>query len=319
MSIHTIPVMALCWALATAAAAQDAIAPHPGRPQDPLATIDGRTITAESFFDEMTRRAGKHPGQYAEPEQRRALLEALIRYEMLIVAARRAGFDQHPDVVATFERYLGMRFEQDTLEKQLAEIEVKDDDVKAYYLENKERWAVDPRARAALIKIDVPPQASGETRKAAAERAAEALRQARELGPDVEDFGPVARTYSTDRATRLVGGEIGWIAHREGYVWPPAVVDAVFALTEPGQLGPVVETERAFYLVKLVDKKPHVYQPLETVTAGIRHELLRQRRRELRADFFRRLAQEITVEIDEEMLRAIPPPDELRPPAVPTP
>ncbi len=113
-------LIALSWLLLAAG-------PRPGG--QPLAEVAGEVITVDDFHAEMMRRGGHLPGQYATVEQRRELLEAMIDHRALVAAARAAGYDRDPEVVAIFERAMVERFRQDRLDPESAAAEVSDQEV----------------------------------------------------------------------------------------------------------------------------------------------------------------------------------------------
>ena len=55
---------------------------------DILALVGQTSITAAEFRQEMIRRGGALPGQYATVEQRRALLDEMILFEAQVERAR---------------------------------------------------------------------------------------------------------------------------------------------------------------------------------------------------------------------------------------
>jgi hypothetical protein len=91
-----------------------------------LARVGERDIGVADLEREMARRAEDGGASFATAEQRRALLDDLIRREVLAQNARRAVYQEHPEVVATLERALVAQFQQDQVEKRLADLGVSD-------------------------------------------------------------------------------------------------------------------------------------------------------------------------------------------------
>ncbi|MDQ6671852.1 MAG: peptidylprolyl isomerase [Chloroflexota bacterium] len=67
------------------------------------------------------------------------------------------------------------------------------------------------------------------------------------------DFGQLAQQVSTDAATKVKGGDLGWFAR--GGLGDKALEDAAFAL-QPGQLSEVIQTSRGFGLIQLLEHDP---------------------------------------------------------------
>ncbi len=278
-----------------------------------LATVAGEAITAADLQREMAQR----PGQYATPEERRTLLDAMVRERSLVAAARAAGYDHDPKVVDVMERMMVARLHQDRIEQRLENLTVSDEEVAAYYAAHQEEYARPARSQAAIVFIEVPVVASDEARAEARERAEKVRAEAAALPANVRHFGKVALRYSDDRTSRYQGGVIGWLVEHNGrsYRWDPAVVDAVFSLAQPGDISPVIETEKGFYVVRLVDREDSQERPLEMLAAGIRRALMQERRHQLESELETQLTAGIAVEVDEAALAEVPAPESTVPEA----
>jgi parvulin-like peptidyl-prolyl isomerase len=269
-----------------------------------VATIDGKPITLQEFLDEIAERSRNAPGAFSDPEQRTALLEEMVRLEVLVAAARREGYESDPEVVRALERLMVRRFEQDLVDPLLRELTVSDDEVARYYREHLADYTVPERVRVAMIFVEVPPGA-GETEVAAlAARAEEALAEARTS--DGAAFAAAARRFSDDRISRHLGGNIGWIS--EGEVssrWEPVLVAAAFRLDRPGQIGPVVRGERGFYVLKLLERKTGGAQPLDRVESTIRDRLLHEKKQKLERELYGQLREQVDVSIDSSLVESL--------------
>ncbi|MBQ0007340.1 MAG: peptidylprolyl isomerase [bacterium] len=80
------------------------------------------------------------------------------------------------------------------------------------------------------------------------------------------DFSVLARLYSDDEATAKRGGELGFMG-RGALV--PEFADAAFALSEPGKVSRIVETEFGFHIIQLIERRDD--------RVNCRHILLRPR------------------------------------------
>lgn len=301
------PVLArLALSVLLAAAVAPAAAESPSS-SPVLATVAGSAITVEDLEREMVRRGGRDPAAFATLEQRRALLEEMVRERALVAAARAAGYAEDPEVVAVTERMMVSRLRQDRLDPRLAELAVSDDEVAAYYRVHHADYAEPERVRAAMVFIAVHPNATDEVR-AERERLAETvLEEAMALPAATLHFGPVARAYSDDRASRYQGGVIGWLTQHPGhsYRWEPEVVEAIFALEREGEIGPLVRTAKGLYLVRLVERQGSSARPLDRVADGIRQRLLRERRERLEQEFLRQVTGLVASSIDESVLASL--------------
>ncbi|MFA5995714.1 MAG: peptidylprolyl isomerase [Patescibacteria group bacterium] len=92
---------------------------------------------------------------------------------------------------------------------------------------------------------------------------------AQQLTQDSNKFVDLAKQYSED-GTKDLGGDLDWIKKGDTV---PAFEAAAFALTEPNQISPVVETEFGFHLIQLIEKKAATDTEPEQV--HVRHILIK--------------------------------------------
>jgi parvulin-like peptidyl-prolyl isomerase len=276
-----------------------------------VARVGQLQITAVELEEELARRSGGKPGAFAQPAERRSVLDEMVERLVLVTAADQAGYAEDPGVRRAFEDLMVQRYRQDHLDQALAEIEISEKEVEAFYQENLELYRLPARRRTALLKL---PAGNEEAGKAAAETHERAL----ELGDEVTDFGALAAEVSHDRATRYRGGDMGYLSPEVSYRWPKEVVAAAFALEKVGQVTEPIEAGGFFWLVRLVEDEKVVHRSLPEVAATIRHELNRQKRRELRDAMLTDLQSTVDVAISEEALAAIEAPPEQKPPSLPS-
>jgi len=291
-----------------------------------LATIGDEEISAGQFRSEMAFRSGGLPGQFATAEQRRALLDEMIRYRAMVAQARAEGYDTDPDVIAIFERAMVARFQKDHLQTPLESLDVTDEEVTAYYAEHRSDYDRPERSRAAIVFFKTTALATEEKQQELEERVETALEEVKALDPSIMHFGPVARKYSDDRASRYLGGVIGWLIKypNRKYKWEAQVVDAVFSLSEPGQMAEPLRTEKGIYLVRLVDRETASPRPFEQVKNGIRHQLMRSKGELSDQAFKAGVLAGINVDVNQEIFSGIEAPasaaetiEEQRPPQLP--
>jgi len=297
-----------------------AVAPASNDRVDLLATVDGSTITVADFEAEMARRGGA--ANFATAAGREALLDELVRLEVLAARARRAGYDAEHDVRSDVKHLLAGRYRQSHLEPLLREVTVGDDEIEETYRAQAQRFTIPAAVRAAVIHFAWSPNSSEEHRRRAHERAAaareEALRQ-----PGDEHFGALAVHYSDDQASRYRGGEVGWVVEGQPDSRLPApVMDAMFALA-PGSLSEPIETETGLVLVRVLETRPAEMQPLDEVAEAIRLEIQAAKIDQATQRFYSDAAQDLSIRVDETRLATIELPEaevvdtERQPPALP--
>jgi len=158
-----------------------------------------------------------------------------------------------------------------------ATMEVTEDDLRAAYEDERERFERQEERRASHILIEV---AEGEEDAARAEAESVAARLA-----GGEGFAAVAAEVSDDTGTRGQGGDLGWISR--GTLEGP-FEDALFAL-EVGEVSEPVRTEFGFHLIRLEEVRAGELQPFEEV----REELAAETRTRLAENEFYDRANEL--------------------------
>lgn len=291
-------------AFGTSESTQDAA----GGDQRIVARVGDETITAAEFAEEMVRRGGGRRGQYTSSDQRRALLAEMIRERLVIAEARRLGLEQSREVQEALRRLLITQLSREKLQPMLEQVTVTDAEVEAEFRANRDLYRTPERLRGAIVQFDKPSPAPAEKLDELRAKV-EALReQALDLGPDVAGFGEIARSHSTDRGTRYLGGVLPWLYRGRDYKWGTEVTDALFALESPGDVGPVVETDSKLFLVRLVERETSRQLELERYAAGIRNQLLERKRQSLREQFYRQLEETHPVQTDVGVLSTLPSP-----------
>ncbi len=289
-----------------------------------LARVGGEAITVDEFRREMERRGGRIPGQYASVEQRRVLLDEMLRNKAALARAREAGLDQQPETRLAIERLLVAGYLEAELEPALAGLSVTDEEIAAFYAAHRDEYQTPERRRVAWIFFQVGAKAEPPQVEKVRQRAVDARAEAERLPAGTRNFGEIAQRLSEDPSTRYVGGELGWLTRDQaaGYRWGPELVEAAFALAEPGSLSPVLRHERGFYVLKLVAREEAAPAPLEKLASGIRARLLKERREAARESFYQALLAGLTVQVDEARLSTIAPlsgpvPPPAAPPSLP--
>lgn len=282
----------------------------------PLAVVGGKPITKEIFMAEMSSRRVEF-----NREREEELLDSLVRSELLCAAARSAGYENDPDVIAGVRQLLAGKYLRDNLEPKLARLKATDQEIQEYYRAHPSEFGVPDMVRAALIRIDVPAKASPEKKAELLKRAASVRAEALALEAGVPAFGNVAVKYSEDRGSRHRGGDIGWLRSgtNDGR-WDKGVIDAIFALKAPGQVSPVISATDGLFVVKLIETRSASVRPFAEVRDGVRYLVVQEKRKKAEQEFIEQLKGRIAVTLNREALGAIRPDIEEKkpgPPALP--
>jgi parvulin-like peptidyl-prolyl isomerase len=266
-----------------------------------VAVVGEAVITADALRAQLQQRFPEPRTRELSLEQKQTVLESLLRAEALYARARATGFEQSPEMQAQIKNLVVARF----LENQMpaTSVEVPDETVDAWYRANQERFAQPAAAHGAILFIAVPVNASADKRTEARRHAEALWNEARHPAAET-DFSKLVARFSDDQSSRYRGGDIGWQSAGSTSVHP-AVRDALLALEGEAEVAPLVETERGFYIVKLLERRAARQQPLAQVQKVIRREVSRESARQAEREFYDRMKQGVNIRINQELLESI--------------
>lgn len=133
------------------------------------------------------------------------------------------------------------------------EIDLTDDQIEAYFEENRDRYDTEEEIRASHILV------------ATEEEAQEILDEL----ADGADFATLAKERSTDTGSAANGGDLGWFKH--GQMVKP-FEDAAFAL-KVGETSGIVKTDYGYHIILLTDRKEATHPELSEVIDQVRSDL----------------------------------------------
>ncbi|NOX45024.1 MAG: tetratricopeptide repeat protein [Caldiserica bacterium] len=196
--------------------------------------------------------------------------------------------------LAAFKEDLRPRVRFRLLEEKLkayivGPIEPTDEDLKAYYEENKARYREEPaKVKLAYILI-----------KGDEALANEVLVKAQ--APDA-DFSSLVAEYSQAEDAAQTGGVVDWFAKGEEADLPWTVQEKAFELAE-GEVA-LVRDGNDYYIVKLLGKKPPTYKPFEEVKEEVRNAYIQEKEREKWDAWRKEKRAQVTLEVKEPVLLA---------------
>lgn len=171
----------------------------------------------------------------------------------------------------TEQEYLG-KLEEQTLVDELgarvsADVGATWDEAESFYLTHKELFSSSAMVHLAHILLDT----EGEAKMVADEVSRGA------------DFTSVAKSMSTDEATRGGGGDMGWI---EKGTMEPAFEQAAFSL-KSGQTSGVIEASDGYHVVKVLERREPSTHPYDEVKKEAMEALLNRKKEERFTDWLR--------------------------------
>ncbi|MFC1713216.1 peptidylprolyl isomerase [Candidatus Poribacteria bacterium] len=271
-------------------------------PKEPAAAVvNGKRILMSSLDGRVQGAIGQNP-ELREKENiaelrkmRRDILSELIDQELVIQEGEKAGLKPRDIEIDTelakikqqfpseesFQQLLKQRkltaeklhkiIERALIGKKVLDVKVKptakpvtDEDISAFYAENKKQFVKQEQVKASHILIKVAPDADDQAKSDAKSEIQAILEKAR----GGEDFAELAKEYSQGPSAPS-GGDLGYFTR--GRMVKP-FEDAAFSL-EMGQISEVVETQFGYHIILNVDRKPEIQIALEEVSEGIRKGL----------------------------------------------
>ncbi|MGD9675675.1 MAG: peptidylprolyl isomerase [Candidatus Bipolaricaulia bacterium] len=132
-------------------------------------------------------------------------------------------------------------------------IEISDEDLEAYWLENRATYDIEEQVRASHILV-------------ATEQSASEVLAALDSGAD---FSALAKERSSDTGSASKGGDLGWFGRGQ---MVEAFEQAAFALAK-GERSGVVQTNYGYHIILVVDRKEAVLHEFAEVRDKVRGDL----------------------------------------------
>jgi serine/threonine protein kinase/parvulin-like peptidyl-prolyl isomerase/Tfp pilus assembly protein PilF len=290
-----------------------AAAPDPKAQADPrhrvVATVNDKPIYQSEVSEQMAEgevrlRRRLLPDRSAEfqtrqEELRRNTLESLIDRELILTDALEAGYNIDKVCLDKYiQDWIRTGFGGDTnlflqtlanngttLEKNREHLRQRDlvaamrrektrdlppptaEQIEQYYHSNEKDFRVEEGVKLSLIAINKSPT-NGQAAVESQRRLAVEIRARVAAGAD---FASEARIHSQGSRSRE-GGDYGWVGRG---ILRKELDAAAFSL-QPDELSQVIEAEEAFYIMRVVGRRPASTRSLEEVEDQIRTTLLQQ-------------------------------------------
>ncbi|HOV86255.1 MAG TPA: peptidyl-prolyl cis-trans isomerase [Syntrophobacteraceae bacterium] len=227
-------------------------------PEKALAVIGSARITARDLENRIERLSPVLREEYSSEEGRQRLLREMVRIEVFSMEARARGLDRAPE----FQRKLAevekaLLADHFAKEAVLPGSEGTEEEAWEYYARHLEEFQSPEKIRVSSVFLECPRSAPPDERARRRLLAEEILQRAR----NGEDFPALARKHSSKSPDE----EAGYFS-RGRYL--PEIEERIFALN-PGELGPILETEGGLWLFRVEDRLPPAEQPYGAVRAEI--------------------------------------------------
>lgn len=249
-----------------------------------LATVDGMEVgTAD--FERIARRMRPRAGE-VDDEFKSEVMDEMVNETLLYQEALRQGIDKDPKIRKMMVNTLLKRDVYGTLDPD----EITDEELRAYFEENKEDFVVPEKVQIKRIMIKFADDAA----KAEAEATADQVRQ--DVADDPSKFKALAQESSQGPYARR-GGDLGFVGRKGKPGVDQAVIDAAFDLSK-GEVSEVIEAEGAFHIVYVPNRRERVERTFEQMKGSVLRKVKSDRYNELHDSYVGNLKTNAKVEID---------------------
>jgi hypothetical protein len=268
-----------------------------------IAKVGDLKIYKSEFLQEMKYRSGIH----LDKINSKVLLSEIIEKKLLLNKAYDLNLDENFRLKREFEYILMGEVRKRYIEEARKNIKIEPKDVIDYYSQNKALYLKPTRYKLAIIFYKKEKKISKKREENIFANLNTIIQLANEnkLPSAKEGFGDYALEYSEHRVTRYKGGLLGWFTHKDKNMWEQEVLKAGLLLDKVGDISPIVEGSRGYYLVRLAEKEMHSYRLFESVKNNIYHKMILEKQASIKQNFNTELKEQFDVSINEDRLNEL--------------
>ncbi|MDP2940603.1 MAG: peptidyl-prolyl cis-trans isomerase [Candidatus Omnitrophota bacterium] len=247
-----------------------------------LAKVDNWVLTLEDYNQKIQDLRQVYPDFKVESfDDKKTLLEELIRQQLLVQDAKLRQLDRKKEVSLAVEEFRRGLLVREIINVLTEDIKIEPKEIENYYNQFKDSFRESQQWRVREIVVSTQDQAK------------QILIEALKGG----DFASLATQYSKSPSASK-GGDLGFIAQAK---FPQ--LDAVLSTLEVGGISNVVKGPDGFYIVKLEERKGGKEKPLSDVWDEIKEGLTVMKQSQKLQDYITKLKQNAKIEIHEDLLR----------------
>jgi peptidyl-prolyl cis-trans isomerase C len=229
------------------------------------------------------------------PQYKEQLLNQLVQSMVIADLARKAGYEKRPDVADQLKFYTNGLLATLYIKTEVIDnIEVSEEDIKAFYKEHESEYQTPEMVQARHILFRVDSDTSPEEKKEILKKAEDILQRIK----SGEDFAELAKEYSDDTITKENGGDLGFFGRGR---MVKSFEDAVFALNS-GEVSEIIETKFGYHIIKVDEKKAAALEPYDTVKDSIKQKLSQERVQTAITEFTEKAMKDADVKFHTEVL-----------------
>ena len=261
-----------------------------------IATVGDSVITKQDFEERLNRLNPYLRSRYQSLEQKKKLLDVMIRNDALAQEAMKLGLHKDAKIIEQLKSELANATIKSEFDGKMKDSLVTDEDVKKYYEEHIDQYKRPETVRVSMMFFE----------KGARAKAEAILRQAKKEANDRRSFTKLAKEHSMDSETNLMGGDLNYMTSEElAQKYGEPFAKAAFELQNTNDISPLVETEKGFYILTLRGKRQAIDRPLDKVESSIKSRLYYSKRTEALDKWVEEVKTRLKVKVNDEALGAI--------------
>jgi len=236
-----------------------------------LAKVGDTVITQKDFEEFLQRNAGMRKNRPYSPEEKKAMLDNLIRSLAVVAEAEKEKLDETPEFKSKMKLYRVEVLVQESFAKILPTVKVTDEEIEALVKENP---ALTPQTTLQLKEILVK-----------TEKEAEAIYDELKKGAD---FAKTAVDKSKAE-TRISGGTMRPVTRG---MLPKPVEEIAFSLKQ-GEISKPIKTDKGYYILYLTERKEKTPEEMEKIMVQVKEKLRSIEGSKKAQDVFMKKAEEL--------------------------
>lgn len=261
-----------------------------------LATVDGVPITEERFLERVRSGGASSVARAKTKTGRRAILESMIRTELLWQAAQKQGLRNDRQVRDAVNPALVKRFLAEEFEKTVKIDQVEEAEIQRIYRERWDEFHFPEVFRLGLMKLRDKPAAQAMMRRLAEGNNNEDLFEMLASGPE-----------NLDDHLRANEGNIGYLPLSKLREAVPAHLREVFErIKDTDEVPEIVETTEGVYIAMMTGHRRPVVREIAEVREGLRQQAFRELREHRLNDFVAAFKKKHDVEVHYDRLDQVP-------------
>jgi peptidyl-prolyl cis-trans isomerase C len=248
----------------------------PAKPKGPVvATVAGVDVTVSDLEKKLEEQSPFVRARYSDPEKKKELLAAEVRFRALAAEARARGFDKDPEVEEAINKIIVQRLTREEFDGRVNLKDVTDAEMLAYFDAHKADYQKPEMVRASFIALtqqnrDEAKKLATEAQKAAADPKAKDDRAA---------WKGLVEKYSTDAESKPAAGDLRYLSREDAVArFGEEAAKWLFGSDEQNEVSPVIATSTGFAVFKRTGKRKAIERTFEQVKNQIKNVVYREKR-----------------------------------------